>query len=214
MHANHWTFPWQETGDVLSEQHSEHPLELDDRRRCFQAPGVRVTPPLIFPIHAEIESLADYLDCLPVTPTRHLVVLLQAGAASLGLFDHGEKVTTKSDKKYVVRGRGHAQPIHLASKGKSRYGSRLRLQNARLLLDGVRTRLRDWVEEYGPPAEIFYSATVRLWTALLKHADSPTLAENGAVTKIPYDLPIPTTEVLLRTYRKMSFGRVDFPGSS
>jgi len=214
MVADRWTFPWQDTLDVLSEQQSEHPLILDERRRCFQAPGICITPPLIFPIHPEVDSLSDYLACLPATPTRHFVILLQAGAAALGVFERGEKVVTKSDKKYVVRGRGHAQPTHLASKGKSRYGSRLRLQNARLLLDGVSTRLRDWVDEYGPPAEIFYSATVRLWTALLTHTDSPAFSENGRATKIPHDLPIPTTDVLLRTYRKMSFGRVDFPKPS
>ena len=44
--------------------------------------------------------------------------------------DDGEIVHTKSIKKYVVRGRGRAQPTHLATKGKSRYGSRLRLQKA------------------------------------------------------------------------------------
>ena len=38
-----------------------------------------------------------------------------------------ELVRHKVFKRYVVRGRGRAQPTHLKSKGKSRYGSRLRL---------------------------------------------------------------------------------------
>lgn len=213
MAADHWTFPWEQTAAVLADQQAKHPLALDTRRRSFVAPGLRISPPLILPIHPEIKGLGQYLETLPDSPTRHFVVLLQAGAAALGVFDHGEKLATKSDKKYVVRGSGRAQPTHLATKGKSRYGSRLRLQNARRLLEETNERLRDWVDEFGPPDEIFYSASARLWTSLLSHDEPPPFGKQDRLIKIPLDLPVPTTATLLRTYRKMSYGQMEYPDS-
>ena len=209
MSTDHWTFPWQDTAEVLTEQNARQQLTLDDRHRYFRAPGLRISPPLVLPIHQEVDGLADYVRDLPASPSRHFVILLQAGAASLGVFEHGEQLATKSIKKYVVRGRGRAQPTHLASKGKSRYGSRLRLQNAHRLFDEVNQRLHEWVKEFGTPQEIFYNAPVRLWTSLLTHDEPPPFGKNERLIKIPHDLPVPTTEILVRTYRKMSYGRVD-----
>ena len=48
------------------------------------------------------------------------------------LWRDDELVAHKVVKKYVVRGRGRAQPLHLKTRGKSRYGSRLRLANAQV----------------------------------------------------------------------------------
>ena len=209
MSAHHWTFHWQDTAQVLAEQDALHNLTLDVRRRSFVGAHVRVTPPLVLPIRPEIADLAAYLDKLPSAPQLHFTILLQAGAAALGVFDQGAALATKSDKKYVVRGRGRAQPTHLAGKGKSRYGSRLRLQNARRLLDDVAARLREWASEYGAPNEIFYSASDRIWTSLLAHDNPPPFTRADPLIKIPHDIPVPTTDVLLRTYRKLSYGRVE-----
>ena len=106
MAAQHWTYPWQETAQVLSAQHAQYDLSLEPRRRYFEARGVQVTPPLVFPIQPTTRDLTGYLDDLPEAPRRHFVILLQAGASALGIFEHGAAVATKSDKKYVVRGRG------------------------------------------------------------------------------------------------------------
>jgi hypothetical protein len=205
------TFFWDATDARLDELQATlpagHEFRLDATRRRFCAPGLEVTPPLVLPIAADVRTVDDYLDALPPAPTLHFVILLQAGAAALGVFDQGDAVVTKSDKKYVVRGSGKAQPTHLATKGKSRYGSRLRLQNARNLLLEVNRRLAGWIDEFGPPDQVFYNAPVRLWADLCAAKTPPPFRGERAI-KIPLDLPVPTTEVLLRTYRRMSFGRV------
>lgn len=169
---------------------------------------VRVTLPLNLPVPEGIETAADLTRRGPIEPGPQLVVLMQAGAIAMGWFELGESVRTKSDKKYVVRGKGKAQPTHLSTKGKSRYGSRLRLQNARALLDETDARIRDWQESHGPPEHVFYSCPVRLWADFLKLQSEPPIDGDAAI-RIPYDLAVPTTDVLLRCYKKMSYGRIE-----
>ena len=166
---------------------------------------------LVFPIPADCDSLEQYLEALPVRPGRHFLVLMQAGAVALGLFEGGEERATKSLRKYVVRGRGRAQPLHLQTKGKSRYGSRLRLQNARRLLEETNAKLAAWTSEFGPADRVYYNAPVRLWAGLFAARPAPPF-ERRCALRIPRDLPRPTTEVLRRAYRGLGFGRIEENG--
>lgn len=204
-------FPWEETRARLEELSETHALAPDAPRRRFVSAEVVVYPPLLFPLEPEVATLAEYLDGLPARPGRHLVLLLQAGAASLGWFAAAEEVATKSIRRYVVRGRGKAQPTWLETRGKSRYGSRLRLRNALRLRDQVIERTREWVEIHGAPDRVYYSAPVRLWGELLRARPAPPFSREDRPTKIPWDLGVPTTELLLKTYRRMGWGRIVSP---
>lgn len=156
------------------------------------------------------DPLEALLDALPEALPRHLVVLLQAGAASLGCFERGEPVATKSFKRYVVRGNGKAQPTHLKTKGKSRYGARLRLQNARRLRDETVQRLQRLHDEHGEPAAVFVGAPRTLWADLLAARPAPPIdPRTTRVVRIPHDLPVPTTEVMLEAYARLQSGRLD-----
>ena len=181
----------------------------------FRAGEWKWIPPAVFPIgHAG--SIEQYLEDLPGEPGLQVVILLQAGAASLGFFHGGLAERTKSIKRYVVRGTGRSQSTHLKTKGKSRYGSRLRLQNAKALLEETNERLRDGWEELGDPEAVFYNAPVRLWADLCKAKPRPPFLSESHVAsrpetpqiRIPLDLPVPTTDLLLRTYRALCHGRV------
>ena len=202
------TFHWSDCEDFLAEYAEDSSLELDPKRRFFASASLRIHPPLVFPIAANCSSLADYLARLPEEPGLDLVVLYQAGAASLGLFEAGEEIATKSFKRYVVRGKGRAQPSHLEAKGKSRYGSRLRLQNAKRLVEETNEKLRDWVDEFGAPEHIYFSSPVRLWPSLFEGQVKPPF-EKGDGLRIPRDVPRPTSEVLVRTYRSLCWGRIE-----
>lgn len=203
------SFHWPDTATILRDLDAEHGrLLLADNGRDFVAPGIRVRPPLILPVDPVMRTVEAYLADLPEAPGRQLVVLLQAGAAALGVFDGGANRHTKSLKKYVVRGRGRAQPTHLKTGGKSRYGSRLRLQNARALFVEVNEKLHEWVDEGGPPDHVFYSCPVRMWPELFATTPGPPFRRDRLI-KIPMDLPVPTTEVLLRSYTAMSWGRIE-----
>ena len=207
------TFHWSECAETLRRLDAESPLTLESKRRFFVTDDLRVRPPLVFPLPASAHSLDDYLQSLPEAPGKHLVVLMQAGHVSLGRFDKGENLIAKSLKKYVVRGKGRAQPLHLKTKGKSRYGSRLRLQNARRLLVETNEKLIEWHEEFGAPDQIFYSCPVRLWPSLFEATPPPPFRQDDNLIKIPRDVPRPTVDVLKRTYRSLEYGRIEEPGA-
>ena len=201
------SFHWRDTNGVIADLGDER-CTLDDNRRAFTGERYRVRPPVVFPVPTTCTTIEDYWSTLPDEPGIHIVVLLQAGAAALGVFQSGEKLRTKSIKKYVVRGHGKAQSTHLSTRGKSRYGSRLRLQNARNLLIEVNRELREWFAEFGPPEHVYYSCPVRMWPELLGAKEPPPFDKDGPI-RIPLDIPVPTTAVLLRTYRAMEHGFVE-----
>lgn len=205
MESFHWTATW----DVLVPKLFETGWKLDAAQRSFTRDDQRVYPPLVFPVVEGARSLTDYLRHLPDQPARHTAILMQAGAVSLGLFEGGEPIATRSFRRYVVRGTGRAQPTHLKTKGKSRYGSRLRLQNAKLLLEETNEKLIEWAAEFGASDCIYYNAPVRLWPTLFEARPSPPFAKGDRMIKIPRDLPKPTTEILLRAYRGLCFGRIE-----
>jgi hypothetical protein len=203
------SFFWSELEEIL-ETHAPHgSWEVDASRGLLIAPDVCVRPPAVLPIQTDAARIDGYLASIPDELGLHLVVLAQAGAAALGIFEDGEALATKTIRKYVVRGSGRAQPGHLRTKGKSRYGSRLRLRNANNLRDEVHERLREWVDLYGRPQLLFNSCPVRLWSELFETATRPAIEKRDPWIRIQKDLPSPNTEILLRTYRGLCYGRLE-----
>jgi hypothetical protein len=110
----------------------------------------------------------------------------------------------------VVRGSGHAQSTHLKTKGKSRYGSRLRLQNAQRQLEETSERLGGWWDEFGPFAGVFISAPVRLGADLQRCRPELPFPMQSAV-RIPHHVHRPGIEELERIRRKIVRGRLERP---
>jgi hypothetical protein len=234
------TYHWSECADCLMDLGERYALELEPDGRGFCAPELRIVLPGVFPVSQALrdsvrapgsaqESAArrahlsdttgsrgrtvfeQYLEGLPDEPGLHCLILLQAGAVSLGIFDEGQALATKTLKRYVVRGKGRAQPAYLDSKGKSRYGSRLRLQNARLLFEETNEKLSEYWDEFGEPELIFANAPKRLWPDLFRAKVEPPFGPEHSIVRVPWDLPIPTTDTLVRTYKRLSYGRVEYP---
>jgi len=206
------SFHWSECERFLARAAEACPWQLEREAGGFRAGALRMRLPLVAPLPSGCSSLAEYVERLPLELGRHCVILMQAGAVSLGLLEAGQPLHTKTLKKYVVRGSGRAQPTHLKTKGKSRYGSRLRLQNAQQLFEESAERLLDWWREEGPIERTFVSAPERMWADFLRLEVPEELRDRDAWTRIPLDLPRPTTELLLRTYRGLEYGRI-LPGS-
>lgn len=171
--------------------------------------GLRVIPAALAPAAPGQRDLVDHLDGLPERLGRHAVLLMQAGRSSLGWFEGGEAVETKSFQRYVVRGRGRAQPTHLAAKGKSRYGSRLRLQNAKALLEETNARLADWWRARGPADAVLVNAPKRLLASLFETDPPPPFGPEHPLVRIPRDLPRPTSDLVLRAYRSCCYLRLE-----
>ena len=192
---------WLARGELLSDRKGRHFTGGDDREQW------RFTPPLVQGIPAETREAGDYLARLPESLGTQAVILLQAGAAAIGLWREDECLQHKVIKKYVVRGKGRAQPTHLKTAGKSRYGSRLRLRNARALLVELNERLCSWRDEEGPFDAVFYSCPVRTWPELWRLEPQPPFSRSQAI-KIPKDVAIPGLNELMRVRRFLSRGCV------
>lgn len=162
-------------------------------------------PPLLQPIPGGA-SARDFLDLLEAGPRRQLLILIQAGASALGYWLGSELLAHKAIKKYVVRGQGKAQPAHLKTKGKSRYGSRLRLRNATAQFVQTNEKLREWVDEYGPADDVFISCPKRSWPVLFESTPPPPFSREEAL-RIPIDVRVPDFRELRNVHRKMSRGR-------
>ena len=168
--------------------------------------------PLAAPAAVLGERIGDYVERLSLAEEVQVVLLLQAGAMAFGCWRGDELVQHKAVKKYVVRGNGKSQATHLKTRGKSRYGSRLRLQNWRSLLSETNQRLADCEAQFGPFARVFYGVAVRTWSELFEAAPPPPfLREDLRLRRLPLHVHRPDHEELLRIRRQMLAGRVVLP---
>lgn len=139
-----------------------------------------------------------------------VVLLLRAGRAALGVWVEDDLVAHKVFRRYTVRGQGHAQTTHLKTKGKSRYGSRLRLQQAGRLLDEVNERLTDWDREYGPLDVVHRACPVRLWADLCAHDPTPPFdARDARIAPIRIHVHEPDFAELGRVRHHLTHGLVE-----
>lgn len=165
--------------------------------------------PLAAPAAALGEHIGDYVERLSPSEELQVVLLLQAGAMAFGCWRGDELVLHKAVKKYVVRGNGRSQATHLKTRGKSRYGSRLRLQNWRSLLGETNQRLADCEAQFGASERIFYSVAVRTWSDLFEAAPPPPFSrDDHRLRRLPLHVHRPNHEELLRIRRKMLSGRI------
>ena len=153
---------------------------------------VELAVPLVLGLPAKGTSLDLWIPAMRQSPGWHLVLLYQAGASALALYEDDTLRQAKVFKRYVVRGRGRAQPLHLKTKGKSRYGSRLRLQQAKALRDDIVGWLRAQAGGTPPWAQLFVAAPVRLWPDLYTgNALPPFDQRDPRIVRVPLDVRTP-----------------------
>ena len=195
-------FGWRRTGEVLEELASVWTLTPNppDRFDAQDAEGngrIVFRRPVCLPPILGTDSPESWLERLPDPPGRELIIVLQAGASAVGVFDHEREdwLNRHVFRRYVIRGNGKAQPTHLKTKGKSRYGSRLRLQNAKKLADET----VDWIEQAlmqeGPIDTVLRAAVDTTWFEFVRHCEVlEQLADR--THRIPIDLGRPNLETL------------------
>ncbi|MFT4515042.1 MAG: hypothetical protein ACI89X_000374 [Planctomycetota bacterium] len=176
----------------------------------------RLRLPLAGPRAQPGEHIGDYFERLPADASEldecQLVLLLRAGALAFGCWQGRELVQHKAVRKYVVRGSGKAQSTHLKTRGKSRYGSRLRLQNWRSLLGEANERIADCEQQFGPFERIFFGVPVRVFSELFEADPKPVFARDAAeLQRIPMHVHRPDYEELLRVRAWLARGRVELP---
>lgn len=210
-------FGWEECAEKLEELLSQHTLHASRTGKHFVSttqasggqPAAEFFVPECFPMSEETQLPQDYLEHLEDDLGDHLILLMQAGAAALGWWSDEDAIHQKVIKAYAVRGRGRAQTLHAKTKGKSRYGSRLRLRNAQKHLVEINERLNDWWDESGPPDRIFYSCPQRSWPELFSTRPTPPFEQrDDRLSKIPIHVHVPNSEELQRIRYKLLRGRI------
>ena len=178
----------------------------------FVGEGAALHVPLLAPRLSPGEAIADYRARLPGAPETAVVLLLQAGAMAFGCWRGVELLRHKAVRKYVVRGHGRAQPLHLKTAGKSRQGSRLRLQNWQRLLVETNERLRDCWRDLGTPDRVFVAIPVRVWSDLAATDPPPPFARDDArVQRVPIHVHRPDFTELQRVHCWLVHGRLELP---
>jgi hypothetical protein len=208
-------FPLEDLSEQLEAFASRWPDARADRRGlAFVADAGLLRVPLAAPRVVPGERAADYALRLPGPCERQLVLLLRAGAMAIGWWDGDDLVQHKAVRRYVVRGHGKAQGTHAKTRGKSRYGARLRLQNWRRLLAETNERLTAWWHEFGPPERVFVAVPVRVFAELLAAEPPPPFAAAAeAVERVPMHVHRPDHAELLRVRHWLRHGRLELePG--
>jgi hypothetical protein len=206
------TFAWPEARERLAACHAVHALRADGRGAFVAADGslLRFVPPAVLPEVAAADTVAPWFARAPDAPGRQAVVLVRAGSAALGVWDGEECTHHKVFKRYVVRGHGKAQPAHAKTRGKSRYGSRLRLQNAQKLLAETNERLCEWARGGGGFERIHWSCPVRQWAELFRADPAPPFApDDPRLRRITLHVHEPDFAELLRVRRALARGRIE-----
>lgn len=208
-------FPLADLGEQLEAFAMRWPRAVADARGWVfhvAAEGARLRVPLAALRVCPGEAIGAYLARLQPVRERQVVLLLQAGAVAVGYWEGDELLAHKAMRKYVVRGHGKAQPAHLKTRGKSRYGSRLRLQNWKRLLAATNERLlADW-ERFGAPERIFYAAPVRGLGDLFAAEPPPPFARDAAeLQRVPMHVHAPDFTELRRVRGWLRHGRLELP---
>jgi len=80
---------------------------------------------------------------------NHLVLIIKSGIASIAFFENQELIDHKVFRAYMVRKKqGKSQIKYLKTKGKSRAGSRVRLQETIDFFENINQRLLEYFEEF------------------------------------------------------------------
>ena len=174
--------------------------------------GPSLTLPLTFPAAQPGESLVSYLESVPDTPPAQLILLLQAGHAALGYFDT-ECTHHKVISKYMVRrGQGKAQLTFSKTRGKSRLGSRIRLQQSLAYFREINEKLSDWSDQIDATEQIFLSCPIRFRHELFHGKTQPPFTEEDSrLRKVPFSTHRPTFKELNRIRFLLKAGILDVP---
>lgn len=183
----------------------------DAAARCFRGrdPQTALRLPMLAPEPLPGSTLADHLARGELVPGPHALLLLRAGSSALGWWEGLELLRHKAIQRYVVRGTGKAQPTHLKTRGKSRYGSRLRLQNWERQLSETSERLGGWWREFGAPWRVFVAMPVRLRAEFAAADPPPPFAfDQPWVVPVPFHVHQPDHAELLRVHALLGGGLV------
>lgn len=155
-----------------------------------------LTLPIVLP-KISGDSLKEIRAQIEQAKGTYTIILIQAGSAALAYYEREALSRHKVIKKYMIRKKqGKSQINHLKSKGKSRYGSRVRLQNTVLFFEEINATLQKWNVSQNSET-ILMSLPVNLKSLLFSSKiPVPFDKKDPRIKRVPIDVRVPTFKEL------------------
>jgi len=128
----------------------------------------------------------------------YVMLLVQSGSASVGVFKGEECLAHKVFGAYMVRKKqGKSQIKHLKTKGKSRAGSRVRLASTLEFFENINLRLQNHFQEYEFDRIAMSCSKILVPYLFGSKENTPFDKKDNRLYKIPKHLHQPNFEVML-----------------
>lgn len=135
---------------------------------------------------------------------NHLILLIKSGIASIALFENTELMDHKVFRAYMVRKKqGKSQVKYLKTKGKSRAGSRVRLQETLDFFEEINLRLISYFEQYRIDLIAINSSKILLPFLFESKSKTPFEKKDVRLYKIPKHIATATHENLLEVNEQL-----------
>lgn len=156
-----------------------------------------------------LEDLKNYLANYPQEMPNYVIYMIQAGSCTLAFFEKNELIEHKVFKTYMVRKKqGKNQIKHLESKGKSKAGSRIRLNNTIHFFEDINERLQTYFEDYFIE-RIIYSCPINMLSLFYESkVKTPFEKKDARLIKIPKDIQQPCFEELIKINEQICQGEL------
>ncbi|MCM0041412.1 MAG: hypothetical protein NBV61_01470 [Algoriphagus sp.] len=122
-----------------------------------------------------------------VEDVHYCITLVRAGQAAVGYFHRGTLLDHKVFRAYLVRQKqGMSQFKYLKTKGKSRAGSRIRLEETELFFKDINDRLQVYAQQY--PLDFWGLGCAKtMWPLLFDGAVKPPFSSKSPeLIELPY----------------------------
>lgn len=148
---------------------------------------------------------------VPDKEVNYLMVLVQSGSASLGVFQGSKCLEHKVFTSYMVRKKqGKSQIKHLKTKGKSRAGSRVRLASGQAFFENINERLQRHFENYQVDRIAFSCSKILMPHLFNAKTPTPFEKDDDRIFRIPKHLHQPNFEVMMKLQRFLEKGEIIF----
>lgn len=177
------------------------------------APACNITVPPVWPQPEAGAPVSHYLDSLAEEPPSRVLMLVQAGYGALGCWTPGRLLHRSFSRYMVRRGQGKAQLTYRKEKGKSRLGSRIRLQQSVKFFADISDTLAEWEDDFFAVSEaqqIWLGVPVRLSSELWQSNTPPPFpSDDPRIRRVPFTVQRPSFAGLKRINFMLTAARVE-----
>lgn len=181
-----------ERGCVLEYDFEKHRFDISGNQlnsTAYLRLPITVAPPADFQMSFEKE-------------VKYLMLLVQSGSASVGVFQGEDCLEHKVFSAYMVRKKqGKSQIKYLKTKGKSRAGSRVRLASTLQFFENINERLIRHFEEHEFDRIAFSCSKILLPYLFGAKSPTPFIKKDERIYRIPKHLHQPNYEVMIGMQR-------------